>query len=73
MKKRSNREIQNYIRMKREEKNWSQEMLATEAKINSKYYGRIERGESSPTIGVLYKICKVLDIKEIPISYLKEK
>jgi len=40
----------------------SQEELARRAGINDKYYGRVERGESSPTIDCLYKICSSLEM-----------
>ncbi len=40
----------------------SQEELARKAGINEKYYGRIERGESSPTIDCYQKICSALEI-----------
>ena len=40
----------------------SQYTLAEKSGINEKYYGRIERNESCPTIEVLNKICKALEI-----------
>lgn len=40
----------------------SQYTLAEMSGINEKYYGRIERNESCPTIEVLNKICKALEI-----------
>lgn len=40
----------------------SQEDLSRRAGINEKYYGRIERGESSPTIDCFLKICQALEI-----------
>lgn len=38
----------------------TQEQLADMAEVNEKYYGRIERNESCPTITVLEKLCKAL-------------
>lgn len=35
----------------------TQEDLATKAGVNEKYYGRIERNESCPTVDKLEKIC----------------
>ncbi len=43
-------------------RNLSQEELAGRAEINEKYYGKIERNESCPTIDKLLQICKALDI-----------
>lgn len=40
----------------------SQYTLAEKSGINEKYYGKIERNESCPTIEVLNKICKALEI-----------
>lgn len=50
------------IRAYRELRGHSQEELADRARINEKYYGRIERNESCPTIEMLEKICDALDI-----------
>ena len=38
--------------------NLTQEELAYKAGINEKYYGRLERNESCPTIEKMEKICK---------------
>ena len=40
----------------------TQIQIAEKAEIDDKYYGRIERNESAPTIAVIEKICKGLDI-----------
>ena len=42
---------------------YTQEELAAKAAVNEKYYGRIERGESCPTVEKLDKICSALGIK----------
>ena len=47
----------------RKEKKLTQEELAYKAGINEKYFGRIERGESSPTFKTIVKICSAIDIK----------
>ncbi len=39
----------------------SQELLANMAGVERSYYGRIERGESQPTLFVVLKICSALD------------
>lgn len=50
------------LRAYRELRGYSQEELADKAEINEKYYGRVERNESCPTIDMLEKICNALDI-----------
>ena len=56
-------ETGNRIRSLREEKHYTREKLAEKAGINGKYFGRIERGDSSPTINKVFEICDALDIK----------
>ena len=51
-------ELKRY-RLKRE---ITQYQLAEMAGINEKYYGKIERNESCPTIDILNKICHALEI-----------
>lgn len=41
---------------------FTQEKLAAKAGINEKYYGRIERGKSCPTIDCLIKLCNAMEI-----------
>ena len=43
----------------------SQSKLSEDASIDEKYYGRLERNESIPTVTTLEKICKVLGISLI--------
>lgn len=40
----------------------TQMQMAERADIDDKYYGRIERNESAPTVSVIEKICSGLDI-----------
>ncbi len=40
----------------------TQMQIAERAGIDDKYYGRIERNESTPTVSVIEKICEGLDI-----------
>ena len=51
------------IRLRRLERNLSQEILSYDANIPRNQIGRIERGEISTTISTLYKICKALKIE----------
>jgi DNA-binding XRE family transcriptional regulator len=41
----------------------SQETLAEKADIHPNYVGRIERGECTPTITILVKIAKALNLR----------
>lgn len=41
----------------------TQTQFAEKALVNEKYYGRIERGESSPTLKIIIKIFDGLNIK----------
>ena len=50
------------IRKLRNEKGISQEELANEADIPLSQIGRIERGETNPTISSLFVISQALDI-----------
>lgn len=45
----------------------TQEMLASKAGINEKYYGKIERGESCPTIDYVIKLCDAMEIDIIEL------
>jgi len=51
------------LRKLRKEKGLTQEKLAEKADINEKYFGKIERGESSPTFNKIIKICNALEIE----------
>jgi len=51
------------LKIFREFYGYTQEELAEKAAVNAKYYGRIERGESCPTVEKLEKICDALGIK----------
>lgn len=51
----------------------TQEMLAEKAGINEKYYGRIERGESCPTVDYVVKICDAMEIDIIELFLCEEE
>ena len=51
------------LRRLREEKGWSQEVFAFEAKIHRTYVSDIERGARNPTIVVLNKLAVALGVK----------
>jgi transcriptional regulator with XRE-family HTH domain len=50
------------LRILRKQKGLSQEELADSAGINRNYVGQIEREEKSPTIDVIEKLAKPLDV-----------
>lgn len=52
----------NKIRMLREDNGYNQYDFAFECGISDAYYGRIERGEYSPTLRLMNKIAKTLGI-----------
>jgi transcriptional regulator with XRE-family HTH domain len=51
------------LRRLREEKGWSQEVFAFEAKIHRTYVSDIERGARNPTIAVVEKLAAALGVK----------
>ena len=57
-----NKQLGARIRYLRQQKNWSMEDLALEAEINRNYLCDLERGTRNPTVVVLNKIAKALEI-----------
>ncbi len=51
------------VRKYRKEKGLTQEKLALEAGITSEYVSRIENGKENPTVELLFKISRVLEIE----------
>jgi len=47
----------------RKKAGFSQETLAEKADIHPNYVGRIERGECSPTLTILLRIAKALNVR----------
>lgn len=50
------------LREIRKQKGWSQEKLAFECELDRTYISGIERGIRNPTIVILDKIAKILDV-----------
>ena len=50
------------FRTRREQLNLTQEQVAEQADVHRNYYGRLERGEENPTLEVLIRVCRFLDI-----------
>lgn len=65
--------ISDRIKTYRKSLGLTQEELASRANINEKYFGRIERGESCPTIDYVIKICDAMDIDIIELFLFEEK
>lgn len=61
-KERLNVIIGNRIRSLREKNGFNQYEFAYECEVSDAYYGRIERGEHSPSMIILYKITRTLGI-----------
>ena len=57
-----NKQLGARIRYLRQQKNWSMEDLALEAEINRNYLCDLERGSRNPTVNILNRIAKALDI-----------
>ena len=57
-----NKQLGYRIRYLRQNKGLSIEALALEADINRNYLGDLERGTRNPTVVVLNKIAKALDV-----------
>ena len=57
-----NKQLGYRIRYLRQQKGMSIEALALEAEINRNYLGDLERGARNPTLIILNKIAKALDI-----------
>ena len=57
-----NKQLGYRIRYLRQNKGLSIEALALEAEINCNYLGDLERGMRNPTVVVLNKIAKALDV-----------
>ncbi len=50
------------IRRARQEKGWTQAVLAVTAKLSPNYIARLERGELGPSLFVAHRICEALAI-----------
>ena len=57
-----NKQLGARIRYLRQQKNMTIEDLALEANVNRNYLGDLERGMRNPTLIILNKIAKALDI-----------
>jgi transcriptional regulator with XRE-family HTH domain len=57
-----NKQLGMRIKYLRSLNKWSQEDLALEAGVNKNYLSDLERGSRNPTVKILEKIAKALDI-----------
>lgn len=65
--------FQKAIKHYRINRGFTQEEIAEAANINDKYYGRIERGESSPTLSTFFCLCNALDTSPKKFMEFMEK
>lgn len=56
------RQVADTIRLERHRKKLSQDKLAEQAGISTKYLNSIENGKANPSIVVVVSICKVLEL-----------
>jgi len=57
------RMIGKHLKAVRENKGLSQEVLAEKASVHRTYISLLERNKKSPTLDVLIRICRALEIK----------
>ena len=58
------------LRSLRTKRKWSQTDLALRAAVDRNYISLIELGKSSPSLGMVYRLCDALDIQ--PADMLKD-
>ena len=51
------------LRSLRTKRKWSQTDLALRADVDRNYISLIELGKSSPSLGMLYRLCDALDVR----------
>ena len=61
------------LRALRVERGLSQEALALEAGVQRNYVSLIERGVNQPTVTIIFKLAKALEIKPSHVVELVEK
>ncbi len=61
------KDIGKKLREARDRKKLTQEQVAKQADITGSYYARIERGEENPSLEVLKKLSKALNVKSSEI------
>lgn len=60
------------VRRLREEKGWSQEELAHRTGLHRTYISGIERGVRNPTVKIVAKIAKLLEVEPSELLVLHE-
>lgn len=58
------------LRNLRTRRKWSQTDLALRAAVDRNYISLIELGKSSPSLGMVYRLCDALDVR--PADVLKD-
>ena len=49
------------VRRAREQRGWSQEILADKADLNRSYLGEVERGTAMPSLATIFKLANAFD------------
>jgi transcriptional regulator with XRE-family HTH domain len=62
-----NKKFGKRLRQLRQEKGWSQEAFALEAKLDRTYVGGIERGERNPSLRNLARIADTLNVSIVKL------
>lgn len=50
------------VKQVREERGWSQEVLADRANLNRSYVGEVERGRAMPSLSTVAKLASALEV-----------
>ena len=61
------------IRQRRMERGWTQVELSYEARVPQTTISRIEAGRKDPTLDVLKKLCRALEVDQVPLDLLWDK
>lgn len=61
------------LRLLRQERNYSQEYVASQLKISQSYYAKIESGKSELSLKLLFDILEILDLDSVEFHILVKK
>ena len=62
------------LKAARHEAGLTQEELAARAKLSREYVSKLERGQQSPTVDTLFRLCAILGVKaSVLLSRLEEQ
>ena len=55
------------LKQLRNARSWSQDKLGEVADLNPKYVGEIERGERNPSLDVIWRLARALDVDTVEL------